>query len=297
MKNKSFLSRKVKNNIFAYLMLLPDMLGIALFIFIPILIALYVSFHEWNALEPMRFVGLDNYKTMLQDTDWQKSLLITVCYTALFVPLLYCVSLGLALLIQSIKGKVQHIFRTVLFLPYSVSTVVAALIWRFMLDPRNGFFNQILRFFHIPIQGFLGNTKQALLCIAVISVWMLCGYYAIIFLAGIKDIPKSYYEAACLDGADELQTFFYITFPLLKEVSVFVIVVTTISSFQVFDLVKILTNGGPAQSTTVSVFYIYQNAFDFTKLGYSSAMAFVLFVLIMLFSLIQLRLTGEVAKK
>ena len=123
------------------------------------------------------------------------------------------------------------------------------------------------------------------------------GYYAIIFLAGIKDIPKSYYEAACLDGADELQTFFYITFPLLKEVSVFVIVVTTISSFQVFDLVKILTNGGPAQSTTVSVFYIYQNAFDFTKLGYSSAMAFVLFVLIMLFSLIQLRLTGEVAKK
>ena len=290
MRNRRGISRSVKNNIFAYLMLLPDIAGIAVFIFVPILIALYVSFHEWNALEPMRFIGLANYKRMLSDSDWWRSIRTTLVYAAVFVPILFCVSLGLAVLINSIRGKAQEIFRTLFFMPYAVSTVVAALIWRFMLDPQRGFFNQALRFFNIEPQGFLGSPYQALFCISAISIWMLCGYYAVIFLAAIKDIPKSYFEAARLDGAGSIQIFFRITFPLLREVSTFVLVVTTIASFQVFDLVKILTNGGPAKGTLVSVFYIYQNAFDFTRLGYSSALAFVLFVIILVLSLLQLRI-------
>ncbi len=290
-KPKRINKRKVKENLFAYAMLAPDVIGIAVFIFIPILIALYVSFHNWNVLEPMAFAGLKNYKTLLTDSQWWHSVWTTVLYTLMFVPMVFCVSLLLAVFINSIPGKMQEILRTLYFIPYAISTVVASLIWRFMMDPQRGFINKILKVFGIPAQDFLGSTKQALFCIAIISAWMLIGYYTIIFLAALKDIPISYYEAAYLDGAGSFQIFKNITLPLIKEVSTFVLIVTTIASFQVFDQIKILTNGGPADATTVSVYYIYQNAFDYMKVGYSSALAFVLFLIIFVFSLFQLKLT------
>ena len=284
-------SRKIKENAFAYLMLAPDVIGLAVFVFLPILIALYVSFNNWNALEPMVFCGLDNYKAMLSDSQWWHSVWTTILYTLMFVPLVFGISLLLAVFINSIPGFIQELFRTIYFIPYAVSTVVASIIWRFLMDPQRGFINDFLKVFGIPPQDFLGSTKQALLCIAIISAWMLIGYYTIIFLAAIKDIPVSYYEAAFLDGATSFQAFKRITIPMIKEVSTFVLIVTTIASFQVFDQIKILTNGGPADATTVSVYYIYQNAFDYMKVGYSSALAFVLFLIIFVFSLLQLRLT------
>ena len=288
---KKINSKKVKDNLFAYFMLAPDVIGLAIFIFLPILIALYVSFHNWNVLEPMSFVGLDNYKALLKDSQWWHSVWTTVLYTLMFVPMVFCVSLLLAVFINSIPGKAQEFFRTLYFIPYAISTVVASLIWRFMMDPQRGFINDILTMVGLPAQDFLGSPKQSLLCIAVISAWMLIGYYAIIFLAALKDIPVSYYEAARLDGANFIQIFKSITFPLLREVNTFVLVVTTIASFQVFDQIKILTNGGPAGATTVSVYYIYENAFDYMKVGYSSALAFVLFLIIFILSLFQLRLS------
>ena len=284
-------SRKIKENAFAYLMLAPDVIGLAVFVFLPILIALYVSFNNWNVLEPMVFCGLDNYKAMLSDSQWWHSVWTTILYALMFVPLVFGISLLLAVFINSIPGFMQELFRTIYFIPYAVSTVVASIIWRFLMDPQRGFINDFLKVFGIPPQDFLGSTKQALLCIAVISAWMLIGYYTIIFLAAIKDIPVSYYEAAFLDGATSFQAFKSITIPMIKEVSTFVLIVTTIASFQVFDQIKILTNGGPADATTVSVYYIYQNAFDYMKVGYSSALAFVLFLIIFVFSLLQLRLT------
>ncbi len=284
-------SKKVKENLFAYFMLAPDVIGIALFIFVPILIALYVSFHDWNVLEPMKYIGLGNYKNLLSDGQWWHSVWTTLLYTLMFVPMVFCISLLMAVFVNSIPGSAQEFFRTLYFIPYSISTVVASLIWRFMMDPQRGFINDILRAIGLPAQDFLGNPRQALFCIAFISAWMLIGYYSIIFLAALKDIPVSYYEAAYLDGANFFHVFKSITFPLLKEVNTFVLIVTTIASFQVFDQIKILTNGGPADATNVSVYYIYKNAFEYMKVGYSSALAFVLFAIIFVFSLIQLRIT------
>lgn len=288
---KKINKRKVKENAFAYLMLAPDVIGLAVFVFLPILIALYVSFHNWNALEPMVYCGLDNYKTLLSDGQWWHSVWTTILYTLMFVPMVFCISLLLAVFINSIPGVMQEIFRTIYFIPYAISTVIASIIFRFLMDPQRGLINDVLKAFGIPAQDFLGSPKQALFCIALISAWMLIGYYTIIFLAGLKDIPVSYYEAAYLDGANSFQAFKSITLPMIREVSTFVLIVTTIASFQVFDQIKILTNGGPADATTVSVYYIYQNAFDYMKVGYSSALAFVLFIIIFVFSLLQLRLT------
>lgn len=271
-------------------MLAPDVIGLAIFFFMPILMALYLSFYRWDALTSMVFTGLDNYKAMVGDTQWWRSIGTTLLYTVMFVPLVFCISLLMAAFIHSLPGISGKIFRTLFFVPYAISTVVAALIWRFILDPQRGFVNQLLQMAGIGKQGFLGNPNQALLCIAIISAWMQVGYYCIIFLSALNDIPTTYYEAARIDGANAFYIFWKITLPLLKEVSTFVLVVTTIASFQVFDLVKILTNGGPAGATNVAVYWIYQNAFSFMKIGYASASAFVLFLIIFVVSLFQLRL-------
>ena len=136
----------------------------------------------------------------------------------------------------------------------------------------------------------MGNPNLALLCIAITSAWMVIGYYAVLFLAALKDIPASYYEAARIDGANTFTIFKNITLPLLKEISTFILIVTTIASFQVFDQIKVMTNGGPADATNVSVFYIFRQCFEFMKLGYASALAFVLFLIILILSLLQLKL-------
>lgn len=290
-KKFSVHSPKFRNNLFAYSMLAPDVIGLIIFFGVPIGIAIFISFHDWNALEPMKYIGVDNYATMMTDSDWWGSVLNTLIYTVIFVPLVFCLSLLMAVFINSIPGKIQEVIRTLFFIPYAVSTVVAALIWRFMMDPQRGFLNKIFSAFGFPKQNFLGDPKQALVCIAIISAWIMVGYYCIIFLSALKDISPTYYEAAHLDGANAIQVFKNITFPLLREVSVFVLVVTTIASFQVFDLIKILTNGGPDNATNVSVFYIYKNAFEYMKIGYSSAMAFVLFLIIFVLSIFQLKLT------
>jgi ABC-type sugar transport system permease subunit len=284
--------RKNSDTVFAYLMLAPDMIGLAIFVFLPILISFYVSLNSWNTLEPMKFTGAANYLALLSDNMWWSSLWKTVAYSCSFVPIVFICSLSLAVFIHSLAGRPQQFFRTLYFIPYAISTIVAAIIWRFMMDERKGFLNMLLKTFGLPAQRFLGDPQIALFCIAVISAWLVIGYYTIVFLAAIKDINPSYYEAAKLDGANFVQSFRHITAPMLREVSAFVLIVTTIASFQVFDQIKILTKGGPAQATNVSVFYIYTNAFEYMKLGYASALAFVLFLVILTLSLLQLRLTG-----
>ncbi|OFW63422.1 MAG: sugar ABC transporter permease [Actinobacteria bacterium RBG_19FT_COMBO_36_27] len=298
MRNFSITKKRVQENLFAYLMLAPDIIGIAIFIFVPILLALYVSLHKWDALSPMEFIGLKNYVTLMSDSKWWNSVIITIIYTSVFVPMVYCTSLLIAVFLNSIPGKkMQGFLRTVYFVPFTVSTIVLAIIWLFMLDPRRGLVNEFLNMFGIPAQSFLGNPDQALFCIAFITGWVLIGYYSILFLAALKDIPVAYYEAAKIDGANVFQLFRSITFPMLKNISAFVLIITTIASFQVFDQVKAMTNGGPAGATNVAVFYIYTNSFDYLKLGYSSALSFVLFVIIFVFSIMLLKITKGIARE
>jgi multiple sugar transport system permease protein len=290
-KQSGFKSQKTRRAIFAYLMLAPDMIGLLVFLFLPILLSVYTSFHSWNALNPkMTFIGLQNYLNLMRDGIFWDSLGKTLKYTLMFVPMIFCLSLLMALFVNSLSRRIQEFFRTVYFVPFAISTVVASLMWLFIFDPQRGVINDLLKTLGLAPQSFLGDPAQALFCIAFISVWILVGYYSIIFLAALKDVPQSYYESARLDGANAFVLFRDITLPLLREVSTFVLLVTTIASFQVFDLIKIMTNGGPANATNVTVFYIYTNAFQYSQLGYSAAMAVVLFVLIFAVSAFQLKI-------
>lgn len=282
--------RRSRIDLFSYAMLAPDLIGLAVFVFAPIVMAFYVSLHSWDALSPMQFIGIDNYLELLADSEWWGSLVRTAAYVLIYVSVVFWASLALAVFLASLR-RAQEFFRTVYFVPFAISTVVAGMIWLFMYGDRTGYLNAALRAVGLPPLLFLAGPRQALPSIAVASAWMSVGYYTIIFLAAIKDIPPSYFEAARLDGAGAFRIFAHVTFPLIREVSTFVLIITTIASFQVFDQIKIMTNGGPAGATNVTVFYIYRQCFEFMKLGYSSALAFILFLFIFAVSMAQVRIT------
>lgn len=274
----------------AYGFLLPNMIGLFVFVFLPIVYAFYVSLHEWNALSPKVYIGFDNYKHLIGDRGWWKSVGKTLAFSAMYVPLLFTSSLLSAVLINALKGRTGGLARTMFLMPFAITSVNSAIIAMYMLDPRRGLVNWILGAFNVPPQDFLGSTSQALFCVVAVLLWINVGYNMIIFLSAIKEIPRDYYEAAHMDGAKRAQTFRYITFPLLKETNTFILIVTTIGSFQVFDQIMVMTKGGPAGATEVSVLYIFKHAFELLNMGYSSALAFVLFVIIFALSLVQLKL-------
>lgn len=282
--------KKIREALTAYTFLFPNLLGLTVFIFVPIVYAFYVSLHEWNALSPKVFIGFDNYVELFSDADWWKSVLRTFLLTVIYVPALFILSLFFAVIINTIKGKTERFTRTLFLLPYAITSVVSAVVWMFLYDPRTGFINQFLGVFGIPNQEFLGSTSQALISIIVVILWINLGYNMMLFLSSIKEIPNDYYEAARIDGASGLQQFWYITFPLLRGISTFILVITTIASFQVFDQIMVMTGGGPAGSTRVSVLYIFEEAFMQLNMGYASALSVVLFLIIFTVSLAQLRL-------
>lgn len=288
--------RKRNEWLTGYLFVLPNVLGLTLFVFVPIVYAFYVSLHDWNLLSPKVFVGLQNYVKLLSDGAWWRSLGRTLLYSALYVPLLFCSALLAAVLINNIGGRLKNVVQTMYLMPFAITSIIAAVIWMFMLDPRTGFVNQLLSLVGLPHQQFLGSTDQALVCIVIVMLWMNLGYNMMIFLSAIKEIPADYFEAARIDGASKWQIFWHITFPLLREVSIFIFIVTMIASLQVFDQIQVMTKGGPANATEVSVLYIYKQAFQLLNMGYSSAMAFVLFVLIFLLSTFFLRVFSNKEK-
>jgi multiple sugar transport system permease protein len=287
------MKKKRKETLTAYAFLLPNLLGLTIFVFVPIVYAFYVSLHDWNALSPKVFIGFDNYVKMSTDQDWWNSVYKTLIFSVIYVPLLFGLSLFFAVVLNGLKQKVQSFTRTMFLLPFAITSVISAIIWMFLYDPRNGFINQVLNLLGLPTQQFLGSTSQSMISIIVVILWINIGYNMIIFLSAIKEIPTDYYEAASIDGATGWRAFKSITLPLLKETSVFILVVTTIGSFQVFDQIMVMTKGGPANSTMVSVLYIYKQAFEFLNMGYASALAVVLFLIIFVISLFQLKLYSK----
>jgi multiple sugar transport system permease protein len=281
-------SRERNEAMTAYAFLLPDLLGLLIFVLIPIGYAFYISLHDWNAMTPMRWVGAENYQRLLQDDDFWNSLETTALYTLFYVPLLYCVSLGLALVVNQ-KLSFMPFFRTVFFIPVVLSLVVSSLMWKFVFDEQVGLLNYLIGFLGIPPVPWLGSVYTALPAIIVVNIWINMGYFMVIFIAGLKDIPKEYFEAARIDGASPWSIFWRITLPLLRPTSLFVVVISIISSFQIFDQVWIMTQGGPANATEVTAIYMYRQAFQNLNLGYGAAVSFGLFVVIMTFSAVQFR--------
>ncbi len=279
---------KGEQRLVGYTFLLPDVVGLGIFVVVPIIGAFYVSLNDWS-VGTHTFVGLRNYRDLIHDQAFLHSLRVTAIYTVSFVPLLFVISLGLAILVNQ-KLFLNGFFRSMFFMPFMLSLVVSSVIWSFILDERAGVLNTLLGKIGIAPQPWLGSVQLTPWAIVMITLWQAVGYSMIIFLAGLQDIPRDFYEAATVDGASAWTRFRTITIPLLKPTSVFVLVISLIGAFQLFDPIFVLTQGGPANATTTAVYYIYQNAFQFLRLGYSSALAVVLFGIIFLFTLFQLRL-------
>ncbi|SHF64086.1 multiple sugar transport system permease protein [Caldanaerobius fijiensis DSM 17918] len=282
-------ARQKKDMIAAYLFLLPNIIGFFAFTVGPVIASLLLSFFNWPVLNPPTFVGFKNYIDLVKDPMFKKALFNTLEYVVGYLPLNIIVSLLLGLwLSKDVKGIA--LYRTLFFLPVLSPGVAVASIWRWIYQPDYGLFNGLLKSIGINGPNWLGDTKVAMFSVILMSVWWGVGYNTVIFMAGIKAIPHTLYEAAEIDGANGIGKFFKITIPLLSPTLFFGIVMTLITSFQVFDQIYIMTNGGPMNATTTLVMYIFQNGFQFFKMGYAAAMSWILFMIIFILTLIQLRL-------
>ncbi len=267
-------------------------MGFLVFLVFPMIASLGISFFDWELLTPPKFAGFKNFADLVGDRVFRDVVVNTLYYTFGLVPLNLIVSLGLAVWLNS-RLRGLTLYRTAFFLPVVTVTVAVALIWRWMYEPRAGIIDAGLRAIGLPGPTWLGDPHWAMPAIIIMSVWKGFGYNMVLFLAGLQGIPTSIYEAATIDGASAWQRFWRITLPLLSPVIFLAVVLTVISSFQVFDQALVMTNGGPANATNTIVLYIYQNGFQYFRMGYASAIAWVLFGVIFLFTLFQMRLQGR----
>jgi multiple sugar transport system permease protein len=284
--HRPYWTRSRKEALAAWLFILPDFIGLLIFVAVPMVLALSLGFFNVDGFGGYKFIGLANYNRMLHDPLFLKSIGVTIVYVVCLVPGLYVTGLGLAILVRQ-KIPLIGVWRSLFFMPYVVSLVVVALIWKVMLLDKVGFINQMLERIGLHGRAWLGEPSFALGAVLIVTIWFLMGYYMIIFLSGLQEIPREYYEAARIDGANSWAMFTKITLPLLLPTSFFVLLVSTVaavSGSQAFDLIYIMTNGGPANSTSLAVFYIYQQAFKFNNYGYAAAMASTVVVILLIFT-------------
>lgn len=265
-----------------FLFILPALVGTFLFIIIPIFCSFGLSFTEWDLLNEIHFVGLSNYKSVFTEPEFLQILINTVVYAVSTTVFAVLIPLFIASIINN-KIKGSEFFKTIYFLPFITPAVVIAIVWAWIFDPNIGLVNTL---FHTHYT-WLFSTKLAMPILIFVSVWKLIGYNIVLFLTGFSTIDKSVYEASKIDGATAYQTFFDITVPLLKPTIYFVTTVTAISSFQIFDLIYVMTQGGPNDSTNVIVYSIYKYAFEYFDIGKSCALAYILFAIIFILVILQ----------
>jgi len=281
--------KKVRRETWAfYLCISPWLIGFLLFVVGPMIASFYISFTRWNLIEEARWVGMANFERLfLRDAKFWQSLRVTLLFTLLYVPTELVGGLGLALLMnQKIRGI--KIIRTIYYLPSVLAGVAYVVVWMWMLNPEGGLVNGALAVFGIQGPRWLTDPDTALYAIWLMSIWGL-GRTAIIYLAGLQGVPPALYEAASLDGARAGRLFWNITVPLITPTIFFNLILSIISTFQTFTSAYVSTNGGPLDSTLFYVLYIYQQAFGSFRMGYSSAMAWILFVIILVLTLIVVR--------
>jgi multiple sugar transport system permease protein len=270
---------KIKYDLIAYLFITPNYLIYLIFILVPVLWVISLSFTRYELVTAPVFTGIANYLQLFHDEIFSKALKHTVIYWIFTVAISMVIGLVLAVVLnQKIKGV--SFFRAAYYLPNVISMVAIAIMWTWMYDPTKGILNAILGIFGIPPSDWLYDQNLALGCIIVPSIWALLGFNMVIYLAGLQNIPNMLYEAATVDGASQLKQFFVITIPMLRPITFFLIVMSSIRSFQVFDQIYVMTRGGPAKATTTLVYEIYENGFQFYKMGYASAMSVVLLVIV-----------------
>lgn len=276
--------------------LIPSLIGFAIFYFAPMVISVFISLTDWNGLDRLfaegfvrqHFIGLTNYKDILATPEFWKVLKNTFTYIILYIPLMLIVSISVAGLLSQ-KRRGVGAFRIIYYIPVLTSWVAASLIWKSILAPQYGAMNNILALFGIEGPGWLPDEKWAMPAIVLVSVWKDMGFFGLILLSGMVGINRSYYEAAEIDGAGAWTRFLKITLPLLTPSIFYVLIVSLINSFQLFPQIMIMTDGGPNGATQVMVERIYKNGFRYFKMGYASAFSWILFVIILIFTAIQMR--------
>lgn len=285
----------------AYLFILPNLIGVAVFLAFPVAFALWMSFTEWDLLTPWKFIGLRNYRELFTEDDlFWTSLKNTTYYVLLTVPTTIAIGLGLAVAMnQAVRGIA--LFRAAIYVPVLISGVAVAFIWQWIFNADVGVLNAILDFLGLPTAGWLTDSRWAMPSIAIMSIWKSAGYFAVILLAALQGVPRVLYEAAALDGARSWRRFLTITIPMIGPALLFVTVIAIIGSFQVFDAVYLVTAqggsgpGGPGTSTYVYNLHLFNNAFRFFQMGYASAMAYVLFAILFAITYVQIRLWRSTA--
>jgi alpha-1,4-digalacturonate transport system permease protein len=268
----------------------PNMLFFLVFFVVPASIGLWYSFTNYNGLKRMDYVGLANYANLLHDSEFWMVLGNTVKYVLVSVPIGYVVSLLLALLLSDETIKGNSFTRVLVYWPTLISTIMVGLTWKWIFSETFGVANYLLQAIGAEPVKWFSKSGPAFWTTVVASVWSGCGVSMLIFLGGIKQIPAEHYDAAKIDGANRVQSFFAITLPALRPVSFMIIMTSIINAFKVFAMILTLTNGGPGTATTYIIQYIYTTGFDKMKVGYSSAASMIMFVLLLVISLIQTRI-------
>jgi len=285
-KKKRMNGMQKREALWGYLFIAPGTILLLIFVVFPVLAAGGISLTKWTLLSPPIFVGLANYQKLISDQIFHKVLLNTFYYSAVSIPLGIVCSLGMAVVLnQKIRGLA--IFRTAYYLPVISASVAVSVVWMWLLDGNYGLINFFLLRLGLPTVAWLRNTLWAMPAIILVTVWKNMGFNMIIYLAALQDVPQELYESARIDGAGRWKLFNHITLPMISPALFFTIITGIISSFQSFDLVYNMTDGGPARSTTVIGYYIWQQAFDFLQMGYGATIAYVLFFLIMGITLVQ----------
>lgn len=273
--------------------LLPALVILAVFVVWPMISALRLSFTDASGFGAEEYVGLDNYLRIFQDPAILDAVGNTVLYAALFTPTAVCVALALALLLNDPRLPLRGVFRTALFVPFVVSLAVAAMAWSYLIDPQVGLLHHWLAQLGIPMGNVLQDPTLAMPAVALVAVWKNFGFYMVIFLAGLQEIPGSLYEAAQIDGAGAWTRFRHITVPMLSNTTAFVLIFALIAALQAFDQIYVMTNGGPYGSTQTIVMEIYESGFRHLELGFASALSYVLLIATLLVSVVQFVFFGR----
>lgn len=268
----------------------PVIFGILAFQFVPILVSIYASLTNWDGMNPPEFTGVDNYQRLvIEDGFFRETLQNTIYFTAGHIPLTIIVAMGLALLCNLNLPGIS-LFRTAYFIPAVSNVVAVSVVWFWIYQPQYGVVNSLLERIGIEGPAWLSSTTWAMPAVILVSVWQGVGYPMVILLAGLQGVPHDLYEAAKIDGASAWNQFWKITLPLLTPTLFFLFITQFITSFQVFGIIYVMTQGGPANETSVYIYYLYQTAFAFGQMGYASAMAWILFAIIAVVTFVQWKL-------
>ncbi len=286
------LSNSRREALAAFGFLAPGLVAFLVFTLGPAVYSLFVGFTRWNGLTTPEWVGFQNYVALAQDALFRTSVRNTAVFTALFVVLVGITSTALAVLLNR-KAFGTSVVRFLWFLPIVTDMVSVSLVWTWLYHYRFGVFNQLLGLVGIPPQAWLGDRNLALVSLVLLSVWRWTGYYAIIILAGLQGVPRDLYEAATIDGANRWQSFSRITLPLITPAIFFVVIISMMSSFQVFEQMWVMTEGGPEDATISIAMFLYIEGFQFLNMGYASAVAWVLFLIIFALTVLNWRVRGR----